>query len=143
MNAFLTSATEGLNVFIHVVKVVVNLLHLKQFLIRFVNITVNKHSYSYYDKDNNNKLDLKKLTIKKDDTGGDMENTSNLNEDHYLKKHFLTQWGFVLSALKINFFWSYLQTEPSEKLLLGKSNGPRRRGYTQSVFSTHISFMFL
>ena len=63
--AFLTSASEGLNVFIHVVKVVVNLLHLKQFLIRFVNITVNKHSYSYYDKDNNIKLDPKKLTIQK------------------------------------------------------------------------------
>ena len=37
-------------------------------------------------------------------------NMDNKNIDN--KKHFLTQWGFVLSALKMSLFWSYLQTEP-------------------------------
>ena len=58
------------------------------------------------------KLDLNKCSQFNKDNIDALNIDGNMDNKNIDKQHFLTQWGFVLSALKMSLFWSYLQTEP-------------------------------
>ena len=83
---YLTGTSERLDVFIHVVEVIVDLLNLK-------NHGSTTKTSRYFERI--------------DDT---FQSYNNQQENSEMKKLNCTQCGLVLSALKISLFWSYLRT---------------------------------